>query len=40
VYLLSNGFSITDTSATINASGGNYIYICFAETPFKNALAR
>ena len=34
VDFLSNGFKIRDTSATINASGGTYIYMAFAENPF------
>ena len=41
---LSNGFKIRYTAAggttDLNASGGNYIYMAFAENPFKNALAR
>jgi len=36
---LSNGFKIR-TSAVSNASGGTYLYMAFAENPFKNALAR
>ena len=39
--LLSNGFKIrTGTDATTNASGGTYIYMAFAENPFKNSNAR
>ena len=38
--LLSNGFKLKDTSTGLNASGGTYIYMTFAENPFKNALAR
>ena len=37
---LSNGFKIRNNDATYNASGGTYIYACFAENPFKNSLAR
>jgi hypothetical protein len=37
---LSNGFKVRNTGADINASGGNYIYMAFAENPFKNSLAR
>lgn len=41
---LSNGFKIRSTAAggttDLNASGGNYIYMAFAENPFKNSLAR
>ena len=40
IDFLSNGFKVRDTSATINASGGTYIYAAFAESPFKNSLAR
>ena len=36
---LSNGFKCRD-SANVNVSGGTYIYACFAENPFKYALAR
>ena len=38
---LSNGFKLRNGSYTsFNASGGTYIYMAFAENPFKNALAR
>jgi hypothetical protein len=37
---LSNGFKLRSTSGGTNASGSTYIYACFAENPFKNALAR
>ena len=37
---VSNGFKIRNTFANINASGSTYIYMAFAENPFKNALAR
>ena len=40
VDLLSNGFKIRNTDASENASGGTYIYACFAESPFKTSLAR
>ena len=30
----SNGFKIRNTFANTNASGGTYIYMCFAENPF------
>jgi len=40
VDFLSNGFKIRDTDGYYNASGGNYIYLAFAETPFKYANAR
>lgn len=37
---ISNGFKIRTTDGAINASGGTYIYMAFAESPFKYALAR
>ena len=40
VDFLSNGFKIRDTDGYYNASGGNYIYLAFAEAPFKYANAR
>jgi hypothetical protein len=38
--LVSNGFKPRDAIGNWNSSGGTYIYACFAENPFKNALAR
>ena len=38
--LLSNGFKIRRTDAAWNASGGTYVYMAFAESPFRNSLAR
>jgi hypothetical protein len=38
--ILSNGFKSRSTSTSTNASGSTYIYMAFAENPFKNALAR
>jgi hypothetical protein len=37
---LSNGFKIRHSGGGSNASGGTYIYMAFAENPFKNANAR
>jgi len=37
---LSNGFKIRDNGSYQNASGGTYIYLAFAESPFKNSRAR
>lgn len=38
---LSNGFKPRNVVANeTNVSGGTYIYAAFAESPFKNALAR
>jgi hypothetical protein len=36
----SNGFKIRETSTSINGSGATYIYMAFAENPFKYANAR
>ena len=38
--ILSNGFKLRDASLFWNASGGTYIYACFASNPFKYANAR
>jgi hypothetical protein len=38
--MLSNGFKFRANYGNVNASGGTYIYACFAENPFQNALAR
>jgi len=40
IDLLSNGFKWRNTWSGTNASGSTYIYMAFAENPFKNALAR
>ena len=40
VDFLSNGFKIRLTATRINASGGTYIFMAFAENPLKNSLAR
>jgi hypothetical protein len=40
VDLLSNGFKFRDNTAIWNASGGDYVYIAFAETPFRYSNAR
>ena len=40
VDLLSNGFKLKVNSGTVNGSGGTYIFLAFAEAPFKNARAR
>lgn len=37
---LSNGFKLRNTNGTWNGSGSTYIYMAFAENPFKNSLAR
>jgi hypothetical protein len=38
--ILSNGFKLRNGGAASNASGGTYIFMAFAETPFRNSLAR
>ncbi len=40
IDFLSNGFKIRASHSTRNASGGTYVFMAFAEVPFKNALAR
>ena len=39
IDVLSNGFKVRGTGG-INASGSNYIFMAFAEHPFKLSLAR
>jgi hypothetical protein len=36
----SNGYKLRNNYASVNASGGTYIFMAIAETPFKFALAR
>ena len=38
--ILSNGFKLRTSNGNGNASGGTYIYMAFAENPFKNSNAR
>jgi hypothetical protein len=38
--LLSNGFKIRRTGDAFNTDGGTYLFIAFANTPFKTATAR
>ncbi len=38
--VLSNGFKLRNTNSGRNASGGTYIYMAFAESPFRYANAR
>lgn len=40
IDMVSNGFVARGTSMTWNASGSSFIFIAFAEAPFKNANAR
>lgn len=37
---LSNGFKLRGVWSQLNASGGTFIYACFAESPFSLSLAR
>tara|TARA_X000001388_G_scaffold54161_1_gene39745 strand:- start:387 stop:2825 length:2439 start_codon:yes stop_codon:yes gene_type:complete len=38
--ILSNGFKVRTTNTALNGSGENYIFMAFAENPFKTATAR
>jgi len=38
--ILSNGFKFRSSAGDVNGSGRTYIYMAFAENPFKNSLAR
>jgi hypothetical protein len=40
VDLVSNGFKIRDTDGAVNLNGGTYVYMAFAENPFKHTTAR
>jgi hypothetical protein len=40
VDFVSNGVKFRTTYTDTNGSGFSYIYACFAENPFRNALAR
>ena len=40
IDFLSNGFKLRTTSGARNTSSGTYIYLAFAESPFKTANAR
>ena len=40
VDFLSNGFKNRNNFTALDASGGNYVYLAFAETPFKYANAK
>jgi hypothetical protein len=37
---LSNGFKIRGTDGNVNSNGATYIYMAFAESPFKYSIAR
>ena len=37
---LSNGFKMRSNGGSSNTNGATYIYMAFAENPFKNSLAR
>ena len=38
--VLSNGFKLRGNSGDVNDNAATYIFMAFAENPFKNALAR
>jgi hypothetical protein len=38
--IVSNGFKLRSSDTAFNGSGETYIYMAFAENPFKNSLAR
>jgi hypothetical protein len=40
IDILANGFKVRGTGSNINTSSGTYIFMAFAESPFRNALAR
>lgn len=40
IDFLSSGFKNRDSDPDVNASGGKYVFIAFAEAPFKSANAR
>jgi len=40
IDILSNGFKQRNTFSNLNSSGNTYIYMAFAENPFKNSNAR
>jgi len=40
IDVVSNGFKCRGAGSTSNISNGTYIYMAFAENPFKNSLAR
>ncbi len=40
IDMLSNGFKFRGSAADSNGSGNTYIYLAFAEAPFRNARAR
>jgi hypothetical protein len=40
IDVLSNGFKLRNGFSGINASSSTYIYMAFAESPFKSSLAR
>jgi hypothetical protein len=40
IDFLSNGFKTRDSNGAFNGSGNDYVYIAFAENPFKTARAR
>jgi hypothetical protein len=37
IDILSNGFKLKTTGGSFNASGDDYIYMCFSENPFTSS---
>ena len=40
IDMVSNGIKIREGSSIFNHAGGSYLFIAFAESPFKTANAR
>ena len=40
IDIISNGFKLRNSLSSLNVNGGTYIFMAFAEAPFKNSLAR
>jgi hypothetical protein len=40
IDIVANGFKLRTSNVRLNASGGTYIFMAFAEVPYKNSLAR
>ena len=40
IDILSNGFKMVDSDSQVNENGKSYLYVAFAEHPFRTACAR
>ena len=40
IDIVSNGFKIRGSNVDTNSNGSTYVYLAFAEAPFKNSRAR